>query len=100
VLTDETAQSWAENVVQALKDRGATIIGSPTAGAMTGTTNFDIPGNITLWLSEADLLLPNGKSLQRSGVQPDISVRPSIKGLQAGKDEVLERAVRFLQTGR
>lgn len=100
VLTDETAQSWAENVVQALKDRGATIIGSPTAGAMTGTTNFDIPGNLTLWLSEADLLLPNGKSLQRSGVQPDISVRPSIKGLQAGKDEVLERAVKFLQTGR
>ena len=100
VLTDESAQSWAENVVLTLKDRGATVIGSPTAGAMTGTANFDIPGNIRLWLSGADLLLPNGRSLQRSGAQPDIPVRPSIKGLQAGKDEVLERAVKFLQTGR
>ena len=100
VLTDESAQSWAENVVLTLKDRGATIIGSPTAGAMTGTANFDIPGNITLWLSGADLLLPNGKSLQRSGAQPDIPVRPSIRGLQAGRDEVLERAVKSLQTGR
>src|SRR5207237_4198658 len=95
VLTDESAQSWAENVVMTLKDRGATVIGSPTAGAMTGTANFDIPGNITLWLSGADLLLPNGKSLQRSGAQPAIPVRPSVRGLHAGRDEVMERAVKF-----
>jgi C-terminal processing protease CtpA/Prc len=67
---------------------------------MTGTANFDIPGNITLWFSGADLLLPDGKSLQRAGAQPDIPVRPSIKGLKAGRDEVLERAVKFLETGR
>jgi hypothetical protein len=32
------------------------------------------------------------------GYQPDISVRPTIKGMQAGKDEVLERAIKFIQT--
>jgi len=100
VLTDETAQSWGESVVVDLKNSGATIIGSPTAGALAALVNFEVPGNITLWLSGGILLLPNDKSIQRSGIQPDISVRPSIKGLQAGKDELLERAVKFLQTGR
>jgi hypothetical protein len=38
--------------------------------------------------------------IAREGIQPDIFIRPTIKGLQAGKDEVLERAVKFLQTGK
>ena len=101
VLTNESAQSFAENVVGGLKTMSdATIIGSPTAGAETGMDNFNIPGNITLWLSGGNLMLPNGKSFMRFGYQPDITVRPTIKGIQAGKDEVLERAVKFLHTGK
>ena len=101
VLTNECAQSFAENVVGGLKDMSdATIIGSPTAGAQSSTDNFNVPGNITLWLSAGNLLLPNGKSFMRFGFQPDINVRPTIKGIQAGKDEVLERAIKFLQTGK
>ncbi|MBA2561408.1 MAG: hypothetical protein H0V14_00585, partial [Chitinophagaceae bacterium] len=46
------------------------------------------------------IILPNGKSFQRYGVQPDIFIRPTVKGIQSGKDEVLERAIRFLQTGK
>ena len=101
VLTNECAQSFAENVVGGLKAMcDATIIGSPTAGALSGTDNFNIPGNITLWLSGGNLLLTNGKSFMRFGFQPDINIRPTIKGIQAGKDEVLDRAVKFLQTGK
>lgn len=107
VLTNESAQSAAEDIVAYLKDRGATIIGSPTAGALSAMANFEIPGNLTLWQSNLLLwpsnqisLLPSGKSFQRYGVQPDILVRPTIKGLQSGKDEVLERAIKFLRTGK
>src|SRR5438270_13666993 len=100
VLTDESAQSWAESVVSELKNSGATIIGSPTAGALSSTANFDIPGNLTLWLSVVMSRLPGGKSFQRSGLQPDIAVRPTIRDFQSGRDAVLERAVRFLQTGK
>jgi C-terminal processing protease CtpA/Prc len=101
VLTNESAQSFAENVVGGLKVIcDATIIGSPTAGAESGTLNFIIPGNITLWFSGSNSILPNGKSFMGFGYQPDISVRPTIKGMQAGKDEVLERAIKFIQTGK
>jgi hypothetical protein len=38
--------------------------------------------------------------MQRKGLIPDITVRPTIKGIRAGKDEVLERAILFLNTGK
>jgi C-terminal processing protease CtpA/Prc len=101
VLTNESAQSYAEGVSANLKAIcNATIIGSPTAGANGGVAGFNIPGNITLCFSQLGMLLPNGKSFQRYGVQPDIFVQPTIKGIQAGKDEVLDRAIKFIQTGK
>jgi hypothetical protein len=32
------------------------------------------------------------------GIQPDIVVHPTVKGVAAGKDEVLDAAVQYLQT--
>ena len=37
------------------------------------------------------------RQLQRVGVQPDISVAPTIRGIREGRDEVLEAAVKYLQ---
>ena len=99
VLTDEAAQSWAENIVVDLKDAGATIIGSPTAGALSWTEKFAIPGNLTLWMSGGKAMLPDGRSVQRLGLQPDIVARPTIRGLQRGEDEVLARGIQFLRSG-
>jgi C-terminal processing protease CtpA/Prc len=93
VLTNETAQSSAESAVDYFKNNtNATVIGSPTAGANAFFVNFNIPGNILLWLS--------GSHISRRGIQPDILVRPTIKGFQAGKDEVLDRAITYLKTGK
>jgi len=101
VLTNESAQSAAEYFCETIKAIShATIIGSPTAGASGNVADFNIPGGITLHFSSEGILLPNGKSFQRYGVQPDINVRPTIKGIQAGKDEVLDRAIKYLQTGK
>ena len=70
----------------------AIIIGTPTAGANSFFVNYFIPGDIRLWLS--------GMPIERSGIQPDIVIQPTVKGLQAGKDEVLERAIKYLKTGK
>jgi C-terminal processing protease CtpA/Prc len=42
----------------------------------------------------------DGRPLQQVGIQPDVLVRPVLRGLRASKDEVLERVLRYLQTGR
>lgn len=93
VLTNGLAQSSAEHWTFSFKNIcDATIVGSPTAGANSFFVNYFIPGSIRLWLS--------GMPIDRAGIQPDILVYPTVKGFQAGKDEVLERAIKFLQTGK
>jgi C-terminal processing protease CtpA/Prc len=101
VLIDEVAISWAEHNCLIFKATcNATFIGSPTAGADGYMTNFSIPGNLTLLFSGENVSYPDGRPLQRVGVQPDIYIRPTIKGVQAGRDEVLDRAVKYLETGK
>ena len=101
ILINESGQSYAEHLPLVLKSMSnATFIGSPTAGADAFITSFIIPGNLTLYLSGCEVLYPDGRRIMQLGLQPDIFVRPTIKGIQAGKDEVLDRAVKFIQTGK
>jgi hypothetical protein len=39
-------------------------------------------------------------TLQRVGLIPDIEAYPSIEGIRAGRDEILERALEYLEKGR
>jgi hypothetical protein len=41
----------------------------------------------------------DGKQLQRVGLVPDIEVKPTIEGIRQSRDEVLERALEYAQTG-
>ena len=101
VLMNESNQSAAEHMCLAFKAIcNATLIGCPTSGTNGGLVEFDIPGNLVLWFSGQEALFPNGTRTQRVGIKPDILVYPTIKGIQAGKDEVLERAIKFLQAGK
>jgi C-terminal processing protease CtpA/Prc len=40
--------------------------------------------------------LRDGSRLQRVGIVPDVEVEPTLAGIRAGRDEVLERAVEVL----
>lgn len=101
MLMNETTQSQAEHSGLFFKAaNGTTFIGSQTAGANGDVTNFNIPGFTNLTFSGQNVSYPNGQTMQRKGLVPDITVKPTIKGIRAGKDEVLERAVIFLKTGK
>jgi len=101
MLINEAPQSSGDDLPMKWKTAcDAILIGSPTAGADAVMSSFYIPGNLTLYYSEIVGSFPNGTRVQRVGVQPDILVKPTIKGIQAGKDEVLDRAVKYLQTGK
>ena len=62
-------------------------------------TSVVLPGGISAWFSGHDVRHADGRQLQRVGLVPDILVRPTIAGIRAGRDEVLERAVRYLEGG-
>ena len=100
MLIDESAISQAEHTGLFLKAaNNTTFVGSETAGANGTAFAYPIPGRIWLGYTGHQTCYPDGRQLQRIGLKPDIYIRPTIKGIQAGKDEVLERAVRYLQTG-
>ena len=72
------------------------FIGTPSAGADGDPSSFVIPGGITITFSGHDIRHPNGGALQRLGLQPAVTVTPTISGIRAGRDEVLEAALQYL----
>jgi C-terminal processing protease CtpA/Prc len=97
MLIDERAISQAEHTGLFLEAAGGTkFIGSPTAGANGDVTSFCVPGGIWISFTGQAVRHADGRQLQRVGLKPDIEVRPTLKGIRAGKDEVLERAVDYL----
>ena len=73
-----------------------TFIGSPTAGANGDVTRFQIPGGIFLSFSGQGVWHADGRQLQRVGLQPHVLVRPTIKGIREEKDEVLDKAIEWI----
>jgi len=98
MLIDERTQSQAEHTGLFFEAANQTkFIGSQTAGANGDVTNFQIPGNITLFFSGHDVRHIDGKQLQKVGLVPDIKIKPTIEGIRDGKDEVLEKAIEYVK---
>lgn len=97
-LIDDQAMSQSEHsglIFEAYA--GTTFIGSPTAGANGDITSAMLPGGIRLGFSGHDVRHADGRQLQRIGLLPDVPVRPTIAGIRAGKDEVLDAALAHLK---
>ena len=75
---------------------GTESIGAPSGGSDGDPASFTIPGGITITFSGHDIRHPNGGALQRLGLQPTVTVAPTIRGVRAGRDEVLEGALQYL----
>ena len=100
VLVDENTQSQAETTVMMLKQHPkAKVIGSNTSGANGDVIMFKIAGLDTCF-SGLGAYYPDGRETQRIGIVPEIIIKPTVKGIQEGRDEVLERALEYIRTGR
>ncbi len=96
-LTDENAISYSESVLGLVKyHRLGTIVGSNTAGSNGNALFLNLPGNFRVQYTGMRVIGPDGEPFQGKGIEPDVRVRPTIDGLQAGRDEVLERALELL----
>ena len=97
MLLDERAISQSEHTALFLEQAaGVTFIGSPTAGANGDVTNFSLPGGAWVSFTGHDVRHADGRQLQRVGIVPDVPVAPTLRGLREGRDEVLDRALGWL----
>lgn len=98
VLINEDAISQAEHTCmffEAATD--VTFVGTPTTGANGDVTYMVLPGNLAISFTGHNVRHADGRQLQRIGIQPTIKVAPTIGGVVAGRDEILEAAVKHLQ---
>lgn len=98
VLIDERTEGVMEQFAMAMEAASnATLMGSSSAGAVGAVTATRLPGVMTLTFSGTEVRRPDGGQIQRVGLTPQIDVRPTVKGVRAGTDEVLERAQQWLK---
>ncbi len=95
VLIDERAVSQSEHTALFFEAAaGARFIGSITQGANGDITATCLPGGVCVRFTGHDVRHADGRQLQRIGIEPHVRVTPTIAGLRAGKDEVLEAGLR------
>jgi len=101
VLIDHATASAAEIVAGALQDRErAKLIGAPTFGKGSVQLVFDLSDGSSVHVTSARWLTPNRNQLDQTGLQPDIAVELTEEALESGIDEILERAIFYLQQGK
>jgi C-terminal processing protease CtpA/Prc len=100
ILVNELSQSQAEFTTMALRTAPrATVVGSITAGADGEVSDIVLPGNVHTRITGLGIYYPDGRETQRVGIVPDVEVKPTIKGIAEGRDEVLEKAVQLIEAG-
>ena len=98
VIVNEYTQSSAEdNVLGFQLAPNVVVIGSTTAAADGKVANFSIPGGIKTYMTGLGVYYPDGNDLQRVGVKIDEVIKPTISGVRASKDELLERAIEIIE---
>ena len=96
ILVDEASLSQAEYTTMALRAApNSIVVGSTTAGAYGNVSAIPLPGGVSSMMSGIGIFYPDGTPTQRVGIVPDLEVRPTIAGVRAGRDEVLEAGVSF-----
>jgi len=97
VLVDSDSRSGKEILAYAFKARHrATLVGTPTRGAVLGGTASILSDGSLLMVAVSDVRV-EGQSLEGHGVEPDVRVERPIP-YSAGEDPQLIRATELLST--
>jgi hypothetical protein len=98
VLINERTRGTAEDLGIYLKDAGrVTFVGGPTAGCNGNRTWLSLPGAGRMFFTGMRVKFGDGSRFQNVGILPDVPVAPTVDGVRAGRDEVLERGMEVLR---
>jgi hypothetical protein len=93
-LTDARAMSAVETVLQMFRENNLGImIGETTGGTNGNVTYIDVPGGFNIRFTAMRASSASGWTVHGHGFKPDHIVHPSLEGVRAGRDEILEAAI-------
>ncbi len=94
VLTGPITGSASEDFLVPLDYAGRVLlVGETTAGSTGNPVMVTLPGGALLQVCSLNATYPDGAVFVGRGIEPDVMVHPSVAGIRAGRDEVLEKAV-------
>lgn len=103
VLVDSESGSASEIFARVMQlEKRGTVIGDRSAGKVMVSRYFghqvgiDVVAFFGASITEADLIMSDGKSLENTGVTPDKQMIPTADDLANGRDPVLSAAVTLL----
>ena len=98
ILSSPQCISYSESMIKLAQiNKFATIIGERTGGT-NGVINYSrLPSGLIIGWTGGKCVNINGSQHHLIGISPDIEVKPTLSGIKAGKDEVLEYAIEYLQ---
>lgn len=98
MLIDGRAVSVSETEVQLAHDHHlATLVGEPTAGTNGNIQLLPLPEGFSMRFTGMRVLHDDGTPLQGHGFAPDVVVHPTLAGVRAGRDEILEAALALVK---
>lgn len=93
VLVNSATASASEIVAGALKDyKKATILGTKTYGKGVVQTMLELSGGSLLKITTAHWYTPEGQTINKTGISPDVEVERSYSDINSGKDPQLDKA--------
>jgi C-terminal processing protease CtpA/Prc len=98
VLINEKTFGGSEDVCVYLKNAGrVTFVGGTTAGCNGNRTWLSLPGGGRLWFTGMRVKFGDGSRFQNIGIVPDVPAAPTVDGVKAGRDEVMEKGLEVLR---
>ncbi|MFZ0298979.1 MAG: S41 family peptidase [Candidatus Sulfotelmatobacter sp.] len=96
VLVDAESASAAELFARVIQiEKRGIVVGDHSSGRVMESKHY-IEGTYGASITEWDLIMTDGKSLEHTGVTPDEIVLPSAEDLAAGRDPAMARAAELL----
>ncbi|HAA24275.1 MAG TPA: hypothetical protein DCP28_37980, partial [Cytophagales bacterium] len=94
VLVNDDSQSLSEFTAMSLQCADqVTTLGHQTSGADGDVVRYTFYEGATTYITGIGIRYPDGTLTQRVGVQIDLQVRPTLEGIRAGRDAILEKAI-------
>ncbi|MBN2466166.1 hypothetical protein JXD38_11150 [candidate division WOR-3 bacterium] len=98
VLVNEKTFGGAEDVCIYLRNaERVTFVGGTTAGCNGNRAWLSLPGGGRLWFTGMRVKFGDGRPFQNIGVVPEVPAAPTVEGVRAGRDELLEKGLEVLR---
>lgn len=99
ILSSPSNMSYQESIIKMAQLYNLSTIVGETTGGVEGSINYStLPSGLVVGWTGMKVINLDGSQHHIIGIKPNVLITPTLEGLKAGKDEVLDKALEYLRT--